>query len=228
MGLMTLFEKTDHENRQRILELVEHNPGVRLLDCGCGNGDFTRQIAEKIGTSQIFGIECISGAGPVHDGSIRVVHSDLNDRFPLDGGMFDVVHANQIIEHLYETDSFIKEIHRVLKKGGYAIISTPNLAGVHNIFSLLLGKQPFSAHISNQVILGNSFDPKHGFQHASRGEIHLRIFTYGGLVELFKYHGFTVEEVRGAGFYPFPTPVARVLARVDARHAVYLTIKVRK
>lgn len=68
--------------------------------------------------------------------------------------MFDLVHANQVIEHLYETDLFIKEIYRILKKGGYAIISTPNLAGLHNIVSLILGKQPFPAHVSNEIVLG--------------------------------------------------------------------------
>jgi len=72
---------------------------------------------------------------------------------------FDVVFANQVIGHLYETDLFLKEIYRMLKNGGYTIISTPNLAGFHNIFSLIFGKQPFPAHASNEVILGNSFDP---------------------------------------------------------------------
>ncbi len=228
MGLMTLFDRTDYENRQCILKLVENDPDARLLDCGCGNGSFTRQVAKKIGTPQVFGIECILEVEPVHDGSIQVVDSDLNDRFPFDDGVFDVIHANQIIEHLYETDLFIEEIYRVLKNGGYAVISTPNLAGIHNIFSLFLGKQPFSAHISNQVILGNSFDPKHGLKHENRGRVHLRVFTYESLVELFEYHGFTVEKIHGSGYYPLPVPVARILARVDARHAVYLTIKVRK
>ncbi len=228
MGLMDLFYKTDYENRRRILEQVEYNPDARLLDCGCGDGGFTLQVAEKIGTSHVFGIECASGAEPVYNGPLQVVHSDLNDRFPFDNGVFDVIHANQVIEHLYETDLFIEEIYRILKKDGYAIISTPNLAGIHNIFSLVFGKQPFAAHISNQVIVGNSFDPKHGLSHPNRWRAHLRVFTYESLLELFEYHGFIVEKISGTGYYPFPMPVARALARADVRHAVYLTIKVRK
>lgn len=228
MGLMTLYHNTDYENRRHILALVESNPDAQLLDCGCGSGDFTRQVAEKIGTSHVSGIECISEVELVSRGSIQIVHSDLNDHFPFDNESFDVVHANQIIEHLYETDTFIEEIYRVLKKNGYAVISTPNLAALHNILSLVFGKQPFSAHVSNKVIVGNSFDPKHGFKHANRGEIHLRVFTYESLVELFEYHGFTVEKIYGAGYYPFPEPIARILAMIDKRHAVYLTIKVRK
>lgn len=228
MSLLTILHKVDSENRQCILDLTEHDPAARLLDCGCGNGDFTRRIAEIIGTSHLYGIEYLSRPDPASDSSLQIVNSDLNDRFPFEDESFDVIHANPVIEHLHETDLFIEEVYRVLKKGGSAIISTPNLVGLHNIFSLFFGKQPFSAHVSNKAIVGNSFDPKHGLRHASRGEVHLRIFTYESLIEIFKYHGFTVEKICGGGYYPLPSFIARILARIDARHAVYLTLKVRK
>jgi hypothetical protein len=57
---------------------------------------------------------------------------------------------------------------------------------------------------------------------------HRRIPTHRGLKELFTYHGFKVEKIVGAGFYLFPMPVARILSRIDPRHAAYLTMKVRK
>ena len=53
---------------------------------------------------------------------------------------------------------------------------------------------------------------------------HLRVFAYRGLRELFEAHGFVVESVAGAGYYPLP----RRLARVDPRHAAFLTVKARK
>ena len=112
--------------------------------------------------------------------------------------------------------------------GGYAIISTPNLAALHSIISLLLGKQPFTAHASNEIILGNSLNPAHGKKHEHRGSVHLRVFTYESLRDLLKYHGFKVEKMVGVGYYPFPIRIARFLSWLDKRHAAYLTMKVRK
>ena len=52
--------------------------------------------------------------------------------------------SNQVIEHLADTDVFVAEIARVLEPGGYAVISTENLASWHNVFALVFGWQPFS------------------------------------------------------------------------------------
>ena len=52
--------------------------------------------------------------------------ADLESRFPYPEEFFDIVHAGEAIEHLYDTDSFVQECRRVLKKGGKLIITTPN------------------------------------------------------------------------------------------------------
>ena len=59
--------------------------------------------------------------------------------------------ASQVIGHISNTDAFVKEIYRVLGNGGYAVISTPNLAAVHTILTLMLGWQPLSAHVSDEA-----------------------------------------------------------------------------
>jgi SAM-dependent methyltransferase len=229
MNLLSLYDSVERENRRVILSMVEENRNARILDCGCNDGGFTKLLAEKVGTTDIHGIEFIDESAQLAEGKgIRVYRANLNDRFPLEDETFDFVHANQVIEHLYETDGFIKEIYRVLRKGGYAIISTNNLAGFYNIISLVLGKQPFPAHISNEVILGNSLDPKHGVKHGSKGTVHYRVFAYAALRELLAYHGFKIETYVGVGFYPFPNRIAKFLTWIDKRHAVYLTTKVRK
>ncbi|MDQ1312399.1 MAG: hypothetical protein QG605_938, partial [Euryarchaeota archaeon] len=46
--------------------------------------------------------------------------------------------------------------------------------------------------------------------------------------ELFRYHGFDVEQLIGVGYYPFPGRLASVLSRLDKTHSVYLTMKARK
>ena len=186
MNLQGLFEDTYRENMDVILSMVEPDGNAKILDCGCGNGDFTRELANRIGTSHIYGIEFIKElAHAAENKGIKVYQANLNENLPIEDETFDFVHANQIIEHLYETDLFIREIYRVLKQGGYAIVSTPNLASFHNIVSLVFGKQPFPAHISNEVIVGLLAKSLHG-KHKDKGSIHLRAFTYSGLRELFE------------------------------------------
>lgn len=229
MKLLSQYYRVERKNRAVILDMTEENPGATLLDCGCSNGDFTTKIAYRIGTQSVYGIEFMDEiAKEAEENGVSVYHANLDCEFTIENDTVDVVVANQIIEHLYNPDRFVKEVYRVLKKGGYAIVSTPNLASVHNLFALLFGKQPFPAHASTELILGNSFDPKHGLKHGSKGEIHVRVFTYDALTELFEYYGFRVEKTVGVGYYPFPDVIAQGLARIDKKHAVYLTLKVRK
>ncbi|MDP4679665.1 MAG: class I SAM-dependent methyltransferase [Cyclobacteriaceae bacterium] len=45
----------------------------------------------------------------------------------IEDNSFDVVISFQVIEHIKEDKKFLEEIHRVLKPGGQAIITTPNI-----------------------------------------------------------------------------------------------------
>lgn len=217
------------EVRRVILNLLEENSSAQVLDCGCADGGFTQELARKIGTSEICGFDLVDEFVQAAEAKgIKVYLGDLNNPLPLDSDTFDVVHANQVIEHLHETDTFVKEIYRILKRGGYAIIATDNLAGLHNMLSLVLGFQPFSACPSNEVHIGNPIDFYYRMETNRKYPAHLRIFTYRGLKELFEYHGFKVEKLIGVGYYPFPRTIAKLLSSVDPRHAVCLVIKVRK
>lgn len=46
---------------------------------------------------------------------------------PLEDNTFDFVVSFQVIEHIKDDITFVKEIHRVLKPGGQFIVSTPNI-----------------------------------------------------------------------------------------------------
>jgi len=93
---------------------------------------------------------------------IKTKQFDIEKKWPLSSNSFDVVVSNQVIEHLVGTDHFITEIKRVLKPGGYTVISTENLSSWHNIFALVLGYQDFSHHLIKKAHVGNPLSPHFG------------------------------------------------------------------
>ena len=72
------------------------------------------------------------------------------DRFPYQDGSFDIVLYCEIIEHLmHDPTHSLYEIHRVLKPGGYLVLSTPNPFRYTNYLRFLRGTNiypPFSGY----------------------------------------------------------------------------------
>ena len=218
-----MFRATEEQNRRAILSALEPRAGVRLLDLGTDDGKFTVRVAERLGAASVSGVELIEEHAAVARGrGIDVRRADLDQGLPFDDGAFDVVHANQVIEHVRRTDTFLRETRRVLAPGGLACISTNNLSSWHNVFCLALGLQPMPMHVSDETILGNPLNPLDGRPHADIGRTHLRLFTGRALTELCGRHGLEVLSLRSAGYYPLPPLVARPAARLDPTHGAFL------
>ncbi len=221
--LYNVYRATERLNKDTILDVVDRRPGGVLLDCGCGDGSFTAQLAERAGVAEIHGIEAIPERVKAAEArGVRVSQVDLNLRLPYPDRTFDIVHANQLIEHLHATDPFLREVRRILKPDGVALLSTNNLASWHNVFSLVLGMQPPPMHVSSEVITGNAFDPLRGSPIAAGEDSHLRIFSYQGLRDLCLHHGFRVLSLGTAGYYPLPPALARLFTALDRRHGAFL------
>lgn len=210
---------------ESIARLARGIPDARLLDLGCDAGGRTSWVGARIGARELHGVEIAPDrAALAAEKGVEVVSADLGQPLPYDEGSFDVVMSNQVIEHLADTDTFVSEIHRVLRPGGIAVISTENLAAWHNVASLVFGWLPFSLTNISEVRrgIGNPLGLHRGEPGEPRG--HLRVLTVRGLRELFEIHGFEVDTVAGAGYFPLP----RMFARFDPRHAVFLTVRARK
>jgi SAM-dependent methyltransferase len=177
-----------------ILPLFEAGKGGCFLDIACHDGEKTIAIQRQLAARLTVGIDFEGGALDFARGrGIPCVAVDLNQNTPLPfpNASFDYIHAGEIIEHLFSPDLLLKEIARLLKPSGYAVISTPNLASWRNKLVLLLGWQPFDTEVSTVHIVGN---PR-----ASRGVMsgHIRVFTLKALRELVGLYGLSIRKVVG-------------------------------
>jgi SAM-dependent methyltransferase len=143
--------------------------------------------------------------------------------FPFREGSFDLVHANQVIEHVTDVDHFLSETHRVLRVGGIAIVSTENGSSWHNIMAAALGWQIFSlTNVSGRVRgVGNPMALHRGAPQDLQSWRHRTIFNYRGLIEFMAVHSLAVVSVAGAGYHPLPPQ----LGRIDVRHSHFITVK---
>jgi SAM-dependent methyltransferase len=196
--------------------------GEALLDVGCWDG--ATLDLYKPSNGRVFGVEIDHQAcTDALKRNVLMTQADLGRRFPFKNESFDLITSHQVIEHVKDTDLFMAEMYRVLRRGGSAIVSTENLASWHNIAALVLGWQPFSlTNVSSKSAgLGNPLANLRADEPQVEEWQHVRVFSYRGLVELFEAHGFLTPMVLGAGYYPLP---AR-LGKIDPRHAAFLTLK---
>ena len=180
-------------------------PSRTVLDVGCWDGGRTERYARILG-GRALGIEIFEAQARLAEArGIEVARLDLETgRFPWPDGSVEVVVANQVFEHLKNVWRPMSEVHRVLRLGGWLILSVPNLASLHNRVLLGLGRQPTSIRTLGPHVRGYGF-----------GEIQRFVALSGG---------FRVVQARGAGFYPFPVPFANPFARLwpGASHTTIL------
>ncbi len=150
-----------NENRNGLLdwpmlEACGDVSGLRILDCGCGEGRFCRMLAEG-GAEYVLGVDLcepmIVAAKDLQSERDEYRVADAQDLGVLDDGAFDIVvsYLNQC--DLPDVDANNKEVFRVLKSGGRFII-----ANLHPMRSAVGGWLKAEDGSKRHVILDNYFD----------------------------------------------------------------------
>lgn len=110
--------------------LLPHlEPGMSLLDIGCGPGSITVGLARYVAPGRVVGVDSApealaharSHAAAEHMNAVRFVESDAYI-LPFDDATFDVVYAHQVLQHLADPIAALREARRVLKPGGYVAV----------------------------------------------------------------------------------------------------------
>ncbi|GAC1465134.1 MAG: hypothetical protein NVSMB9_04450 [Isosphaeraceae bacterium] len=109
--------------------------GGSLVDVGCGRGGLWPFVRERF--ANYMGVDVVAYEGFPAEGRFVAVDVD-SGAIPLADVAFDVVASIETIEHLDGPRRFVAELVRLLKPGGWLLVTTPNQLSLHSLVSLVL------------------------------------------------------------------------------------------
>ncbi len=185
-----------------VADIFSRYEAKRILDVGCAEGNFSQVLKQVAHAEEVYGIELSEeGIKSAQQKGIKCFRVDLDEEdFPFEGSYFDAIHCGEVIEHLFDPDHLLDEVHRLLKPGGIFVISTRNLSWWLNRIVVPLGFQPYSTSVSLRHNVGKLK------MHVSRGGGHLRVFAFRSLEQLLRIHEFTVLDTLGLHLEPPISP----------------------
>ncbi|MBU1975508.1 MAG: class I SAM-dependent methyltransferase [Nanoarchaeota archaeon] len=135
-----------------------------VLDVGCAYGLMLLRFPDSV---QKFGLDVSKYAIDIARSKVPGAVFKLGNaehRFPFAG--IDMILLNDVIEHIEQPESLLKNTYSALKRGGILFITTPNLNIVR----------------------------KRLFRYADTKEHHISMFTHEDLLDLLERSGFSVLE----------------------------------
>jgi len=180
------------EERIRLmLELM--NEYDKILDIGCGNGRYTIKFAKH--SKETIGIDLIkSRINYARSRKFKNVKFEIMNALKTDfkEKTFDCIIAADLLEHVKNPNSLLKEVKRILRYNGDFIFSTPNGNRVTSLLRKFIGRE-------------RKFPIKVGFMMPDKlqthGDYHYNEFSYDKLKELLNKNGFRIEKVYGVPIF---------------------------
>ena len=122
---------SDNVIHQRLLfayEAAQNYIKGHLLEIGCGEGRGVELLVQKADSyTAIDKIATVVDKLSEKYPNVKLLNMLVPPFTGIADNTYDTVVTFQVIEHIEPDDEYVKEIYRVLKPGGLAIISTPNI-----------------------------------------------------------------------------------------------------
>ena len=155
-----------HSLYRKIDATMRAIPPGRVIELGCGSGRYLDVLRSR--GWDVMGVELAPQTADY------IMVADLSQPLTL-APDFDVVVSAETIEHVVDTDRFLRTCAGLLKPGGRLILTTPNLLFGVNRLRMLFGVRPAFAY----------------------ADFHVRMFVWSDLKHKIERH-FVIDGVRGS------------------------------
>ncbi len=133
---------------------------LSVLDIGCGKGQFLLDITtvlkqkNQAGLDRVVVVDLIRAEGNLLGKILPnpefYQQSVDGQKLPFEEATFDFISCNHVLEHIFETEKFLREIRRVVRNNGLVVISVPNCAAWMNRIAFLFGGLPLGAEVGTE------------------------------------------------------------------------------
>jgi glycosyltransferase involved in cell wall biosynthesis len=114
-----------HSSHGRLLAWLGQFGPTDVLDVGCSDGQFGA-LARRLG-HRVTGVDLVKHEG-VADRLDGFIEADLSDGLPAGTGTYQVIVAGDILEHVTDPETLLKDLSAHLRPGGEILVSVPNFA----------------------------------------------------------------------------------------------------
>jgi ubiquinone/menaquinone biosynthesis C-methylase UbiE len=177
--------------------------GAKILDLGSGPGSFLVQAAEAGG--DVIGVEPSQELIDVSlertralGFSVQVVKG-TGEHLPFPDATFGFVNMAEVIEHVEDPEQVLREVHRVLKKGGGVYMSVPNRFGIYDphFHAYFVNWLPRALATPFLKLVGkDKEDSVHAGDTGRQRLENMHYYTLLGIRRLVKSAGFTMIDIR--------------------------------
>lgn len=148
---------------------------ANVLDVGSADGVFSHVIAESVHARALTGVEVLGSSVQWanerwKDSGMKFQVADAH-KLPFPDGTFDAAFCLEMLEHVESPETVLREMKRVLKKGGYIVLLVP----------------------SDNLLFRCIWAVWTRFRGAVWHDTHIQTFRGGRLPKVVREAGFTVE-----------------------------------
>jgi trans-aconitate 2-methyltransferase len=139
-----------------LIALVRPRPGMRAVDLGCGTGELTKLLHDRLGGAATLGLDTsqsmLADSAERAGGGLRFERADIADFAP--DAVWDLVFSNAALHWLPDHPSLFARLARALAAGGQLAVQMPYNFGhpSHTIAAAVAHEDPFRAALGGWAI----------------------------------------------------------------------------
>jgi trans-aconitate 2-methyltransferase len=183
------YEKFRDERRQPFFDLVElihPGPNMRVVDLGCGTGELTRLLHDRLGARETTGIDSsaamLGKSAPFATSGLRFEQGDITESGA--ESLYDLVFSNAALHWVTDHAGLFARLALALAPGGQLAVQMPaNFdEASHTVAAEVAGEEPFCTALAGYSRVTNVLAPESYARLLDRigfVEQHVRLQVYG-------------------------------------------------